>query len=196
MFAVLLAVCFCLDATVAGALARLRRSPFADFLENSVRWLGTGYVQVAVLLVLAGASAALRLPTLRPAAWSLLAFSLSGLAAILLKVLVHRPRPWTQAAPDGWSDYLSNSSFHSFPSGESTTSFALAVVLGAWFPKLRVPLMAAAALIAVARVLVGSHYPSDVMGGAMLGILVGQMVNHLSRRKKQQLIPRKREQGA
>jgi len=188
---VLLAVCFWLDGPIVHAVGGLRDSQLAEVLRNTVRWLGTGHVQVGALLLLIAAGAALRLPTLRPGAWSLLAFALSGVSAAILKVLAHRPRPWTEVAPRGWSDYLRNSSFHSFPSGESTTSFALAVVLGAWFPKLRLPLMIAAAVVAAARVLVGSHFPSDVMAGAVLGIFAGQLVNRLSRRRVQEPIPRR-----
>lgn len=67
----------------------------------------------------------------------------------------------------------------SFPSGHASFFFALATVvylynkkLGAWF-------LAAAVLISLARVYVGVHYPSDVLAGAIIGILVGLLVCYL-----------------
>jgi len=180
----LLTLSFLLDGSLVEAVAPLRHSWLAEFLGATVRWLGTGYVQVGILLALIIVCALFRLPALRAGAWALLGFLLSGTAASILKVLVHRPRPWVGAFPQGWSDYLGKSDFHSFPSGESTTSFALAVVLGAWFPKLRLLLIVAAAMIALARVVVGSHFPSDVVGGAVLGVAVGELTNYLARRPR------------
>jgi undecaprenyl-diphosphatase len=60
----------------------------------------------------------------------------------------------------------------SFPSGHATTSFACAAVLAWLTPLPKVPLFALAALIAFSRVYNGVHYPLDVLGGAVLGLLV------------------------
>jgi undecaprenyl-diphosphatase len=69
---------------------------------------------------------------------------------------------------------------YSFPSGHATVSFACAAVLAAALPRLRVPLFALAALIAFSRVYVGVHYPSDVVGGAALGILIAIALRRLA----------------
>jgi len=181
-----LAIAFFIDGAVMGAVASLRASALAAFLRNTVRWLGTGYVQVAALLLLMGVSALFRLPAFRAGAWALLSFAVSGVAATVVKVVVHRPRPWTETSPAGWSDYLQNSDFHSFPSGETTTTFAIAVALASWYPRWRAPLFVAAALVAAARVIVGSHHPSDVLAGALLGIAVAQLVTRLASRRRGQ----------
>jgi undecaprenyl-diphosphatase len=64
----------------------------------------------------------------------------------------------------------------SFPSGHASTSFACATVLGAFEPRLRVPLYVLAALIAASRTYVGVHYPLDVVAGAAWGLFVGWVV--------------------
>jgi membrane-associated phospholipid phosphatase len=62
---------------------------------------------------------------------------------------------------------------HSFPSAHAATSFAGAVRIGALVPRARRPLLIAAALMAFTRPYLGVHYPSDVVAGAAVGVLVG-----------------------
>jgi undecaprenyl-diphosphatase len=59
-----------------------------------------------------------------------------------------------------------------FPSGHSATAFACATVLAWWDRRLAVPAFVLAAAIAWSRVYVGVHWPLDVLGGAVLGVLV------------------------
>jgi len=61
---------------------------------------------------------------------------------------------------------------HSFPSGHSATAFACATVLAAAEPRWRVAFFVLAAAIAYSRLYNGVHYPLDVLGGAVLGVLV------------------------
>ncbi len=182
--AVALALAFLIDGLVMDAVAPLRGSSLAESLGHTVRWLGIGYAQVAALLLLIVVGALFRLRALPAGAWALLSFAASGVAVTILKVLIHRPRPWSEASPANWSEYLHNSDFHSFPSGESATTFAVAAVLAWWYPAWRVPLFIMAAVVAVARVLVGSHHPSDVVAGALLGLAVAQLLTRSAERKR------------
>ena len=68
----------------------------------------------------------------------------------------------------------------SFPSGHATTSFACATLLAWLTPLPRVPLFALAALIAFSRVYDGVHYPLDVVGGAVLGVLLATALRLLA----------------
>jgi membrane-associated phospholipid phosphatase len=60
----------------------------------------------------------------------------------------------------------------SFPSGHATMAFACATVLAWRVRRLAVPAYVLAAAIAWSRVYVGVHWPLDVLGGAVLGVLV------------------------
>lgn len=63
----------------------------------------------------------------------------------------------------------------SFPSGEAATALATAYVLGRLLPRWKAAFYAAGTLAAVARLVNGAHYLSDVAAGALLGILVARL---------------------
>ena len=60
-----------------------------------------------------------------------------------------------------------------FPSGHAASAFAFAVGAGQEAPVLAGPLVALAALVGYSRVYAGSHYPSDVVAGAAIGVGAG-----------------------
>ncbi|MFN3781727.1 MAG: phosphatase PAP2 family protein, partial [Candidatus Kapaibacteriota bacterium] len=57
----------------------------------------------------------------------------------------------------------------SFPSSHAVNNFAAAIFLGSFFRNYRSHFIIIASLIAISRVYVGVHYPSDVLAGALLG---------------------------
>ena len=182
-----LLLAFCLDAPVLALVEPLHESHLAQMVRDSIRRLGTGQIQVAVLVAMILAGALLSRRVRSAGAWGLAAFAASGAAVSILKVVFHRPRPWVTAPqPHALGSYLHLSSFQSFPSGESATTFAVAALLGYRFPTLRIPLLAAAAVVAAARVFVGAHHPSDVWAAAMLGLGVAQLVESYARKRAAQ----------
>jgi membrane-associated phospholipid phosphatase len=63
-----------------------------------------------------------------------------------------------------------------FPSGHSAVAATMVTVLWPWAtPRERVALVAAAAIVAFARIQVGAHLPIDTVGGAALGVLTGEL---------------------
>lgn len=104
----------------------------------------------------------------------ILAVALSyALVNVGLKPWVARMRP-NFAIPQTilWGGALDD---FSFPSGHATSSFAAAYVLGKKRKRLRLLLYLLAALISFSRVYLGFHYPSDVIVGAVLGVLIGKI---------------------
>jgi membrane-associated phospholipid phosphatase len=69
----------------------------------------------------------------------------------------------------------------SFPSAHATSSLAGATALGRVEPRARPYLFALAAAICVGRPYLGMHYPSDVLGGAALGLCLGRLIPGLGR---------------
>ncbi len=97
-------------------------------------------------------------------------FGILGLAGVVLviKYLVRRKRPEGE-----WGGIYRNTDPHSFPSGHAARAFLIAVVASALAPSWLVALLWIwAPLVALARVAMGVHYLSDVVAGAVLGIVV------------------------
>ena len=101
---------------------------------------------------------------------TVIAVALADWSATGIKALVGRDRPPVHyARPKALVPVPHDASF---PSGHAATSFAAATILTFAFPRLAPALFVLAAAVAFSRVYVGVHYPLDVVGGAVLGMLV------------------------
>jgi undecaprenyl-diphosphatase len=89
----------------------------------------------------------------------------------IIKEFIHRIRP-CNALPDVFSPLGCNGTY-SFPSNHAFNNFAAATFIYRFFPKLKWALFITASLIAISRVYLGLHYPSDILGGAIFGIITG-----------------------
>jgi undecaprenyl-diphosphatase len=86
---------------------------------------------------------------------------------VLMKKISGRKRP-CQIEPHCWAHLLPPDQF-SFPSGHTITAFAVAVSIGAFYPLALPVLLFSAVSIAISRILLGMHFLSDVLAGALLG---------------------------
>lgn len=100
----------------------------------------------------------------------IIAWLVSDAIGNLLKHIIERPRPFNVI--DDIRVLVGRGNSYSFPSNHAMTSFSVAAVLGYFFSYLRIPGYFVAILIGFSRIYVGVHYPSDVIGGGVLGILV------------------------
>jgi undecaprenyl-diphosphatase len=92
---------------------------------------------------------------------------------VLLKRLTGRRRP-CQIAPHCWATLLPPDRF-SFPSGHTMTAFAVAIPLALFYPTLMIGLFFCALSIAMSRILLGMHFLSDVVAGALIGTALGYL---------------------
>jgi len=96
----------------------------------------------------------------------------TALVVMAIKFTVRRSRPEGQ-----WGQIYRSTDPHSFPSGHAARSMMLAVMaLGLGPLWLGLLLLAWAPLVSLARVMLGVHYPSDVIAGMALGAVLGVIV--------------------
>ncbi len=108
-----------------------------------------------------------------------------GIIIQVLKHIVGRPRPnhTNFEEPFGFNFFTLDSSFHSFPSGHSSTIFIVCFVLAATFPKLKYFFYFLASVIALSRVVVGAHFFTDIVAGAMLALISFKIINTVLEKK-------------
>ena len=145
----------------------LRQHGHGAAIERPVRCFSRLGEHAAIWLALGLAGAAVDRPRrprwLRAACAVLLAYALNT----LLKTVVRRRRPQLEKLPA----LISTPTSLSFPSAHASSSFAAARAYSALVPG--APLYAVATAMALSRVYLGVHYPSDIAAGALLGTLVG-----------------------
>jgi undecaprenyl-diphosphatase len=157
--------------------------PWLNDFFWAMTWLGVGWVQVllalAVLAVARRYGDQLWAVLYRSAFASLLwAWLMSGIVTQIVKRTWDRPRPSNLAGALVAADERIFSK--SFPSGHACTTAAMAMVLSMVFWK-RYPGVVLASwvltlLVMLSRVYRGVHYPSDVIGGALIGAVCGYVV--------------------
>ena len=120
--------------------------------------------------------------------FSIFSFSyllLVGLTTQIIKHLVGRPRP-NHSQLDGsfeFNFFTIESSFHSFPSGHTSTIIAITIIISMVLPKLRYFFYLCGLLIALSRVVVEAHFLTDVFGGLLIAIIVYKFFNYFIKTK-------------
>jgi membrane-associated phospholipid phosphatase len=147
-------------------------SPALDTIFMYMTLMGHGLFNVAVSLFLF-----IFLRKSRLSALVLVTFVISGICAQLLKKIIGAPRPSVALAGSGYDHFLpgiSHGGYESFPSGHTTTIFALCMVLAlcTYDGRKQTILFGIAMITAYSRIYLGCHFLSDVLAGAVLGSVV------------------------
>jgi undecaprenyl-diphosphatase len=147
-----------------------------DTLEDAV----TGYERLGELLFVL--ALLLLLLVLRRAAVAAAVSVAAALAAgAVIARLVDRPRPFVTHAGQVHL-FARHAADAGFPSDHATAAFAIAAAVFAYERRAGSVLLGLAALLALGRVAIGVHYPTDVAAGALLGTLVAALLTHGSGR--------------
>ena len=119
-------------------------------------------------------------------AFVFLGVGVPGLIAALLKRLIGRGRPdeFDNVGAFSFQNIVNDWNFQSFPSGHTTTAIALAFVIGFLWPRLFPLFFVIGAVVGISRVPVGMHYPTDVFGGLVVGMLGAYLVRNLFARRR------------
>jgi membrane-associated phospholipid phosphatase len=150
-------------------------SPVLDWFMLSVTHLGNGMVAAMLVLLI---SPFRRQLTIRAA----LAMILAGTLTSLVKETVPLPRP-PVALGEAVRVLGPKLKYNSFPSGHTSTVFALACSMRSFVkPRVYGAALAVAVLTGVSRVYIGVHFPLDVVIGAMLGWISAWIVERYAGR--------------
>lgn len=110
---------------------------------------------------------------------------------VTLKGLVARPRPFV--VNETIRPLITNvSPYRSFPSGHSGGSFSAMLALYRWVPKkIGIPAVILAALVALSRLYVGVHYPTDILAGCLVGLVCSTAAYYLVQMVREKLEEKK-----
>ncbi len=155
-----------LDGLIVLFLQGLRSEALTRFFMVFVSYQFWTVVALGLVLVVFLKRGVLRVPVVS----FVLAGWLSDAVYHVIKDFVHRPRPFL-AVKGAFPLIVAHGA--SFPSGHATFAMAVTVVLTHHFPKARSLLFVLVLFVALSRVYLGVHYPSDVLAGMVLGAGLG-----------------------
>jgi membrane-associated phospholipid phosphatase len=121
---------------------------------------------------------------------AMIASTLAGMTINLSRLTTGRTRP-RASAEQGWYGprhdgkwLIGQADFNSFPSGHTATAVGFAGVILFAAPAWGVPAMVAALAVALSRVMLGAHHPSDVMTAAVVSLVIAWAVWEFAGKKQ------------
>ena len=141
---------------------------FFSILTDVHSWYITYILLIGILLIKGGKKGRLAVLGI------ILAILVSDQFGDLIKHTLQRIRPCN--ALDDVRKIIGCAGGYSFPSNHSVNNFTAAFFFYKLYPNLKIPLFITATLIALSRVYLGVHYPSDILGGAIIGSAIGYLM--------------------
>jgi undecaprenyl-diphosphatase len=181
LFAVIIIVSFYFDKEIVKFIASIR----IPFLNDFFMGLTYGSTEIIIFFFLTS----LFLWQEHKRKWILPLWFTLGLSAIvgfILKVSVHRLRPYQLGIVPTFSVLEEASHIvwdFSFPSFQSIMVFCAIPILSKKFPKFKYVWIVIASLVAFSRVYFGVHFLSDVLAGALIGYLIGWLIVKIEDKK-------------
>lgn len=108
-----------------------------------------------------------------------------GIITTIIRFFYHHPRPFDVLSVK----QLIPESGYSFPSGHAAFYFALSMGVYLYNKKLGIAFFVVSALMGIARIFAGVHWPADILGGALVGIVTALLVNFCARKYLDKLNP-------
>lgn len=156
-----------LDGEILLQIQQHLRTDMLTPLMKFVTFLGNGgwfWILCAVVL--------LAIPKTRKTGYAAVLSLIFGVIVtnLLLKNIVARPRPFAEI--EALIPLIAKPTDFSFPSGHTTASFAVALVMLRMLPKkIGIPAVVLAAMVAFSRLYLGVHYPTDVLAGFVVALV-------------------------
>ncbi|AGB42265.1 membrane-associated phospholipid phosphatase [Halobacteroides halobius DSM 5150] len=139
---------------------------FVDSSMQAITYLGDGAVDTIIASALPDEEAKY------DAYKSLL---VGGLSVFTLKSIIGKKRP---PGPIEYNHFTLDSKYHAFPSGHTTTAFALATIIAEYYPDYKYLSYGLATLVGISRLYEDRHWFSDVVAGAGLGYASAKFVKY------------------
>lgn len=158
--AVALLISFYLDKYILDLFSKIRFEALTNFMAYFTI-TGSGFCVLILITILLS----IKKENYLLNSWSALGFSL--FVTWIIKILIMRARPeMGLIAETGFS----------FPSGHATAVFSVYPFLRKYFKKMSSYWLVFAVLIGISRLYLGVHYLSDVVAGALVGLIVGSFI--------------------
>jgi undecaprenyl-diphosphatase len=151
-------------------------NPVFDIVFPLITWLGNGWIVIAVVTIFFAVKRPAFLRQHLP--WLVAVMLAGGLCIFALKRMIPRPRPLSDFAPLIGAGKVhihvlgQHLRYRSFPSGHALTAFAAGAYLSFLLPRWTPLFLSAATVVGLSRIYMGVHFPSDVVIGSLIGVLL------------------------